>query len=158
MIQTGTITSTDLSFKKDQLSLNKSEKESVAIKKETEAAAAKANSAVTKAEPAVATAEGTVTVGISFDGDTAEISEKGMQTARSSSSQNEPSGNTELSQTSSTVKTLLQDDSTEDTDTSNLSQYSETQLKSMVSQGTITQSQYIKEMSSRAEKVEQAEQ
>ncbi|WP_018212402.1 hypothetical protein [Desulfitobacterium hafniense] len=156
MIQTGTITSTDLSFKKDQLSLNKSEKESVAIKKETEAAAAKANSAVTKAEPAVATAEGTVNVGISFDGDTAEISEKGMQSSlRSSSSQNEPSGNTELSQTSSTVKTLLQDDSTEDTDTSNLSQYSETQLKSMVSQGTITQSQYIKEMSSRAEKSEQ---
>ncbi|SHN85659.1 hypothetical protein [Desulfitobacterium chlororespirans] len=147
MIQTGNITSTELSFKKDQPSLNKSEKESGVIKKETEPT-------VAKAEPATAT-EGTVTVGISFDGDTAEISEKGMQTAMSSSSQNEPSGNTELSQASSTVKTLLQDDSTADTDTSNLSQYSETQLKSMVSQGTITQSQYIKEMSSRAGKAEQ---
>ncbi|CDX03343.1 Hypothetical protein DPCES_3457 [Desulfitobacterium hafniense] len=151
MIQTGNITSTELSFKKDQPSLNKAEKESGTIKKEAE-------STVAKAGPAVATAEGTVTVGISFDGDTAEISEKGMQTARSSSSQSEPSENTELSQASSTVKTLLQDASTEDTDTSNLSQYSETQLKSMVSQGTITQSQYIKEMSSRAEKLEQAEQ
>ncbi len=99
-------------------------------------------------------AEDTLSVGVSSHGDTIEISKQGMSKVQSVSTSSDIVSTEQIAETETestatkTAQSIIADASD---DTYDLSQYSEYELKQMLTEGTISSAEYNQEIESREE-------